>query len=145
MGTKSRAGQRSLSVAPGILEALRRQQAAVAAARLKLGRYWRDDDLVFADPASGGPRAPASITRAFTRAARRAGWPAGVAPVHGLRHAAASLTLAGGIDLAVIAGRLGHSSPAVTARLYLHADLACDRAAATIMAAIVPRQPGSAK
>jgi len=139
-GTKSRAGYRTISIDPVVIEALRRQQSRVAAWRLKLGRYWQDHDLVFPDPTTGGPRAPATITRAFTRAAQRAGWPQYASPVHGLRHAAASLALAGGIDLATISRRLGHSSAAVTARIYLHGDDARDRAAATVMAAIPRRR-----
>ena len=139
-GTKSIAGRRTISIDPVILEALRRQQARVAEWRLKLGPAWLDNDLVFPNPASGGPSAPATITRAFTRAAQRAGWPENTSPVHGFRHAAASLSLAGGIDLATVSFRLGHSSPAVTARLYLHGDEARDRKAAVAMSAIPRRQ-----
>jgi integrase len=138
-GTKSRAGYRTISIDPLVIEALRRQQARVAEWRLKLGRFWQDNDLVFPDPTTGGPRAPAGVTRAFTRAAQRARWPQYASPVHGLRHAAASLALAGGIDLAVISRRLGHSSAAVTARIYLHGDVERDRAAAAVMAAIPHR------
>jgi integrase len=141
-GTKSDAGFRTIGIASTVIEALRRQQARAAEWRLKLGRFWQDLDLVFPDPTSGRPRAPATVTRAFTRAALRAGWPARVSPVHGLRHAAASLALAGGIDIAVIARRLGHSSAAVTARIYLHGDVDRDRVAAEVMAAI-PRRRGS--
>jgi integrase len=134
-GTKSIAGQRTISLAPATLEALRRQQVRVAETRLQIGRFWQDQDLVF--PAVGGtPRAPAAITKAFTRAAKRAGWPAHSSPVHSLRHAAASIALASGVDLATIARRLGHSSPAVTARIYLSSDTERDRAAATVMANI---------
>ena len=55
--------------------------------------------------------------------------------MHGLRHAAASAAMAAGADLATVARRLGHSSPAVTARLYLHPDEQLDRGAADMMAA----------
>jgi integrase len=55
-----------------------------------------------------------------------------------LRHAAASLALAGGIDLAVISRRLGHSSAA--ARIYLHGVAHRDRAAAEVMTAIAPHR-----
>ena len=79
--------------------------------------------------------APATVTRAFRRAADRAGWPEGAAAVHGLRHAAASLALAGGTDIATISRRLGHSNPSITARLYIHPQEELDRAAAEGMAA----------
>jgi integrase len=138
--TKSAAGFRTIGIAVPVIDALRRQQARVAEWRLLLGQFWQDHDLVFPDPTTGGPRAPAAITRAFTRAARRANWPAHASPVHSLRHAAASLALAEGIDLAVISRRLGHSSAAVTARVYLHGDAQRDRAAAEVMAAIPRRK-----
>jgi integrase len=40
---------------------------------------------------------------------------------HDLRHAAASALLGAGQDVATVAGILGHSSPAVTLRVYSHA------------------------
>jgi integrase len=132
-GTKSRAGHRTIGIASPLLDALRRQQARAAAARLKLGRFWQDHDLVFPDHASGGPRSPHAVTNAFARAARRAGWPERSSPVHSLRHAAASLSLASGVDIGTVAQRLGHSSPAITAGIYIHGDNARDRAAAEIM------------
>jgi integrase len=137
-GTKSIAGQRTISIGTAVVEALRRQQARVAELRLKIGRHWRDHDLVFPDT-NGGPRSPAVVTKIFWRAVRRAGWPAHSSPVHSLRHAAASHALAQGVDLATISRRLGHSSPAMTARVYLSADLERDQAAGEVMAAI-PRR-----
>jgi integrase len=137
-GTKSIAGQRTIGIAPAVVDALRRQQAKVAEWRLAIGRFWRDHDLVF--PAvDGTPRAPASVTKAFTRAAKRVGWPPRSSPVHSLRHAAASHALAAGVDLAAISKRLGHSSPAVTARIYLSADAERDRLAADVMAGMLQK------
>jgi integrase len=138
-GTKSQAGQRTISVAPVVIEALRQQQARVADLRLKIGRHWHEHDLIFPS-VEGGPRAPASVTKAFTRSAQRVGWPANSSPVHSLRHAAASHALAAGVTLATIARRLGHSSPAVTARIYLSADAEQDRAAGETMAVIAGRR-----
>jgi len=128
-------------VALALIEALRKQQARVAEWRLKIGRHWQDNDLVFPNPASGAARRPSSVTNAFTRAAARVGWPKHASPVHGLRHAAAALALAGGVDLAAILRRLGHSSTAVTARIYLHSDADRDRDAAEVMAAIPGPRP----
>jgi integrase len=140
-GTKSIAGQRTIGIAPRVLDALHRQQAKIAELRLKIGRFWRDHDLVFPS-VDGTPRAPASVTKAFTRAAKRAGWPAHSSPVHSLRHAAASHALAAGVDLAAISKRLGHSSPAVTARIYLSADAERDRLAADVMAGMLRNPAG---
>ena len=40
---------------------------------------------------------------------------------HLLRHSAASLMIAEGMDVASVAGTLGHASPAVTMSVYAHA------------------------
>ena len=109
-GTKSRAGRRTIPVDPVILSSLRQQQATVVDLRHKLRPYWQEHDLVFPNPTSGAPRSPAAVTKAFTRSARRVGWPARISPVHSLRHAAATLALAGGADLVALSQRLGHSS-----------------------------------
>jgi len=139
-GTKSIAGQRSISIDEYVVEALRHQQARVAELRLKLGRLWQQGyDLVFPNT-EGGPRAPASVTKAFTRAARRAGWPAHSSPVHSLRHAAASHALAQGVDLATISRRLGHASTATTARIYLSSNEERDVAAAKAMASLTRKK-----
>jgi integrase len=142
-GVKSLAGRRTISIAPSIIEALRQQQGRVAELPLKIGRHWQDHDLVFPD-VNGGPRRPTLITKAFARAAKRACWPAHSSPTHSLRHAAASYALAQGVDLATVAKRLGHSSPAVTARIYLSADAERDQAAGEVMAAI-PRRKAEAE
>jgi integrase len=137
-GTKSIAGLRTIGITPDLIDVLRSQQATVAASGLKAGRFWRDHDLVFPG-IDGNPKAPASVTKAFTRAAHRAGWPAHSSPVHSLRHAAASHALANGAGLAAVSRRLGHSSPAVTARIYLSADQEQDRQAAEVMSVISRR------
>ena len=55
---------------------------------------------------------------------------------HDLRHAAASALLGAGQDVATVAGVLGHSSPAVTLRVYAHALPNRMREAATAVDAL---------
>jgi integrase len=59
----------------------------------------------------------------------RAGLPATIR-LHDLRHASATLMLAGGVPLKVASARLGHSTIRVTADLYQHVDAALDTDAA---------------
>jgi integrase len=143
-GTKSKSSARSISVVSAVVELLAQQRAAVAERRLKFGAAWLDYGLLFRDMLGGGPMRPAAVTKAFGRAARRAGWPKGAVAVHGLRHYAASAALAAGGTLAAVAQRLGHSSPHVTASIYLHSEAALDEAAATAMAAglVLPKRAG---
>ncbi|WP_232295179.1 tyrosine recombinase XerC [Parafrankia sp. EUN1f] len=62
--------------------------------------------------------------------------------LHDLRHSSASIQLAGGIDLAIVSKRLGHSSPAITGSIYAHLlRPAGQRAARTVAAAIPRRRP----
>ncbi|MGL5830450.1 MAG: tyrosine-type recombinase/integrase, partial [Angustibacter sp.] len=74
-------------------------------------------DLVFALP-DGDPLRPGSVTTAFEAHVRTCGLP----PIrlHDTRHGACSLMLAGGVPLPVVQMILGHSSPAVTQRIYAH-------------------------
>lgn len=59
-----------------------------------------------------------SVSHALPRVLEAAGLPA-LAP-HALRHAAATLMLADGHPMRVIAEQLGHRNPALTARIYAH-------------------------
>jgi integrase len=124
--TKGSGRTLNLSVpAVGVLKAQRVRQAEHA---LAAGRYWsgtfHDDHgdqvaLVFTDEA-GRPLPAHRLNDALTRFARTAGIDARVTP-HVLRHSAASLMIAEGMDIAAVAAVLGHASPAVTTSVYAHA------------------------
>ena len=70
---------------------------------------------------------PNIASRAFRETARRLGLPA--IRLHGLRHSAATLMLANGVDAKTVQNRLGHSDVAMTLNRYVHAATAQDRAA----------------
>ena len=69
---------------------------------------------------------------------------AGLRPIrlHDLRHGAASLMLAAGVDLALVSKRLGHSSVSITSDTYSHLVEGVGREAAERAAALVPRNRG---
>lgn len=50
-----------------------------------------------------------------------------------LRHAAASLMVAAGVAISVVADRLGHSTPTMTLNRYSHALPEIDQSAADVM------------
>ena len=81
---------------------------------------------------------PAEVTDHFYHRAEQAGLP----PIglHGLRHGAATINLAAGVDMKVVQDLLRHSSITVTSDLYTSVlpDLAFD--AAEKAAARVPRK-----
>ena len=90
----------------GAVEALRRQKALQAEARLAAGEVWRDEDRVFATRDGGGLNA-SNVDRAFRRIRERASVRG--LPPHSLRHATASILLAAGVPPAVAAKMMGHS------------------------------------
>ncbi|MEK6720132.1 MAG: tyrosine-type recombinase/integrase [Chloroflexota bacterium] len=98
--------------------------------RLAAGRLWLDNDLVFTGP-TGGPIPPGSVTRRFQ--ALLAGAGIGRLRFHELRHAAATVMLAQGVELRVISETLGHSSLGMTADVYAGVVPALGRAAAARM------------
>jgi integrase len=86
-------------------------------ARRFYGRCYRHDlDLIFCLD-DGVPISPGVVTHMVHRYAKRCGLNL---RMHDLRHAHASFLLSAGLPLTVVATRLGHSSPAMTARTYSH-------------------------
>jgi len=107
--------------------------------RAEWGDAYTDHDLVFARE-DGNPLPLDAVTKTFTDLAERAGLRR--VRLHDLRHGAASLMLAAGVDLALVSKRLGHSSVAITADTYSHLLEGVGREAAERAAALVPRNRG---
>lgn len=89
---------------------------------LRLARTWAprrgDDQPVFYGPKTGDRLRSSTVSHALPLLLERAGLPR-VTP-HGLRHGAATLMVAGGVHMRVVAEQLGHRNPALTARVYAH-------------------------
>ncbi|MGA5304562.1 tyrosine-type recombinase/integrase [Nucisporomicrobium flavum] len=105
--------------------------------RFAAGPRWVESGLVFTTN-TGEALHPAYVTDHFYQRAQQAGLP----PIglHGLRHGAATINLAAGVDMKVVQDLLRHSSITVTSDLYTSVlpDLAYD--AAEKAAASVPRR-----
>ena len=76
-----------------------------------------DEDLVFAHP-DGTPLLPLTITHAWERLTKRAGFP-GVR-LHDARHTHATIMLSQGVNPKIVSERLGHSTVSMTLDLYSH-------------------------
>jgi len=93
------------------------------------------DGLVWPGRA-GQPMGADTPTHAAERAQVRCGLVGGggrpLVTLHGLRHTAASIMLAGGVPLIVVSRQLGHANPNITAQVYAHllSDSQLDDAAA---------------
>jgi integrase len=136
-GPKSDAGSRAVPLPGPVVQALRAWRAQQAADQLAWGRDWPDTDLVFTR--EDGSQIPGQwVSVRFETLAYRAGLP----PVrfHDLRHGAASLAKAVGLDSKYIAALLGHARSSFTDDVYVTLFPEVAREAAEAAAAIVPRQ-----
>jgi len=116
--TKTKASQR-LVVLPDIaLESLNRWRIEQAEERLAIGEAWAHPELVFTT-AIGTPVHPKNmLDRNFKRVLEAAGLPR--IRFHDLRHSAATLMLAQGVNPKVLQEVLGHSQIQVTLNIYAH-------------------------
>jgi integrase len=137
---KTKAGEsRAVELDGGTIGVLLAHRLAQDAERLEWGRAYTDHGLVFARE-NGSPLPLDHVTKRFHELAVAAG----LRPIrlHGLRHGAASLMLAAGVDLALVSKRLGHSSISITSDTYSHLLEGVGREAAERAAALVPRNRG---
>jgi integrase len=137
---KSEAGGRTVALDAGTVEALRTHRRRQREERMRWGPAWVDSGKVFTRE-NGEALHPATITDLFHALAAAADLP----PIrlHDLRHGAASLMLAAGVDLKVVQETLGHSSLTLTSDTYTSVYPAVATAAADAAAALVPRAAGT--
>ena len=135
-GPESDAGTRVVPLPVPVVQALRAWRARQAADNLARGRDWTDTGRVFTrEDGTGVPGQWVSVR--FETLAYRAGLP----PVrfHDLRHGAASLCKAAGLDTKYISALLGHTRTSFTDATYVLVFPDVLKAAAEAAAAIVPR------
>jgi integrase len=137
-GPKSDAGVRAVPLPAPVVAALRAWRSRQAADQLAWGPDWPDTGLVFTRE-DGTPVPGQWVSVRFETLAFRAGLP----PVrfHDLRHGAASLAKAAGLDSKYISALLGHARSSFTDDTYIHLFPEVARAAAEAAAAIIPRNP----
>jgi integrase len=141
---KTDAGRRVVALDKTTIAALREHQLRQRAERAAAGTRWTDTGYVFTT-AAGGPVSPDRLTRLFRALVADSGLPP--VTLHGLRHGAATLALAGGTDLKVVQDQLGHSTITVTADTYTSvlpetARAAAERTAAVLFPARCPAAGG---
>ena len=133
---KSRAANRDLILDDVTTDVLRAYHARKAQQRIAAGPAWPHTGLFFVRP-DGRPWNPNSVSQRFRRLTRRAGLP----PIrlHDLRHGAATLALAAGVDVKVVQEQLGHSTSTLTRDTYQSVVRQLHRRAADAVAKTIDR------
>ncbi|MGR6919849.1 site-specific integrase [[Actinomadura] parvosata] len=137
---KTEAGDRVIALDTDTVAVLRAHRRAQTAERLAAGEAWVDSGFVFTDEI-GQPLHPQHVSDHFHRLAYETGLP----PVrlHDLRHGAASLMLAAGVDLKVVQETLGHVSSTFTRDTYTSVYPEVARAATESTAALIDATPAN--
>lgn len=133
---KTARSARTIALDRTTVAALRRHRQRQALERLEVGESYQDSGYVFTG-LHGDPLAPDRLTRTFYQLTVKIGMP----PIrlHDLRHGAATLALAAGVDLRVVQDMLGHCSIVLTADTYTSVLPDVARKAAEQVAALVLR------
>lgn len=112
---KTKKARRDLVLPAQLVDALHEHRQQQLEEQLRTGRRWRDTGLVFVDQV-GDMLKPYLVSSEFKRILRRSGMRE--RRLYDLRHSAATLMLAQGVDLRVIMQILGHSTITLTADTY---------------------------
>ncbi|PWB55366.1 MAG: hypothetical protein C3F13_04545 [Anaerolineales bacterium] len=131
---KTKFGKRSLKLAGNDIQVLRRHSERQQALRVKAGKKWVENGLIFTNSV-GGPINPRNLLREFTTLLAAAGLPR--IRFHDLRHTAASLMLNHGIPPLIVSRRLGHSRVSITLDIYGHLIPGMQTEAASLISDLV--------
>lgn len=114
---KTKAGKRSIRLPSFLVGMLKEHRTGILERQLKVGQAWENRDLVFPD-LHGGYFNPGYLDKLFKKLLCESGVPH--MHLHDLRHSAATILLAMGVNIKVIQELLGHSDIAITLRVYGH-------------------------
>ncbi|WP_273325139.1 tyrosine-type recombinase/integrase [Vallitalea guaymasensis] len=117
---KTEKSKRTIPIPQPIMVELRKHKARQSEEKLRVGKYYNDNDLVFCN-IDGSPLHPATITTKFKSILKKAGLKD--ARFHDLRHSFATLLLEMNEHPKVVQELLGHSSITTTLDIYSHVSL----------------------
>jgi integrase len=115
---KTAKGNRTISLGPATVAALRSWRTTQSAERLRLGSAWNGNEDLVVTNADGSAPNPEAFSNMFRHLVREAQLP----PIrfHDLRHSYATNALATDVPVKVLSQRLGHADVAVTLKVYAH-------------------------
>lgn len=119
---KTEGSARSISISEAVAADIRAYWKDCAEAALKCGNRLADASLVF--PASPAeleiPRKPRSVSEAFSDRLAKYGLKKEGLSLHSLRHTHASILISKGVNIKIVAARLGHAKASITLDIYAH-------------------------
>jgi integrase len=133
---KSVRSRRTIRMPALLVSTLKMHRTRQREERLAAGAAWEDSGFVFTSPV-GTALEQRNVTRQFHELLVAAGLPA--VRFHDLRHTAATLLLAQGVDPRTIMETLGHSQISLTLNTYSHVLPSLQEEAAAKMNAILSR------
>jgi integrase len=145
---KTTKSHRTIALPQACIDALKAHRTRQLEERLKAGERWQDTGLVFTTyrtcregkgrgMAVGAGLHPRNVLRVLHHLLDAAELPH--VRFHDLRHSAASLLIAEGVQLAEVSMLLGHSELRITADLYAHLQRQTASKAARLMDALLNR------
>jgi integrase len=134
---KSEDSDRILVIDQVTADVLKAWRKAQLAERMRWAGVWTDSGRVFTRE-DGTPLRPEWVSERFDTLSARAGLPP--ITLHGLRHGAATMALAAGVPIKAISEMLGHATSAFTADVYTEVAEELAEAAASAIAAFIPRR-----
>jgi integrase len=129
-GLKTDRSRRCVALTSGSLESLSLHRELVENMKMACGSTWKENDFVF--PHLDGTAHQATLDyNDWKRCLRLCGIK--TRRLHDARHTAATLMYAQGVGIEVISRALGHSSSAITSKLYVHSAIKPQVEAANLM------------
>jgi integrase len=139
--TKNATSERTIKVSTVAFISLRELEVWQKEQRLKMGDQWQHSNRLFT-AWNGKPMHPDTLTGWFHDFVVRNKLPQ--ISIHSLRHTNATLLIANKTPITTVADRLGHATPATTAKIYAHAIQSADEAAAeTLQDILLPMKKKS--
>jgi integrase len=133
-GLKTDRSRRVIALTEGSLDSLKQHLQIVETMKKLRGESWQDNDLVF--PHMDGTFHSAILDyNAWKRCLRLCGIKQ--RRLHDARHTAATLMYSQGVGIEVISRALGHSSSAITSKLYVHGAMEPQKAAAHLLGELI--------
>lgn len=127
---KSRSSERPLKISQTAVLLLLECKSWQERQKDLLGDAWANPDNRVFTKEDGSPFFPDGLTQWFSEFVRRSGLPK--VSVHSLRHTYASLLIADGTPLVVVAHNMGHAQASTTANIYAHVIASAEAKAAQV-------------